>query len=320
MWFSRFIRSAYSKVWLAAMAIIAIPLISIPMMAACGGDPTPIPEASGTPTSTPPPQQTLFIGGIPDQETARLTRRFGGLADYLSERLGVDVEYVQSVDYAALVVGFRHGDIHLGWFGGLTGVQARAADPGAEAIAQRPRDTEFHSVFIVQTDLEVESLEDLKGLTFTFGSESSTSGHLMPRHFLNQAGIDPEEDFDRVPGFSGSHDKTWKLVESGSYQAGALNEAVWQRAVDEGNADLSKVRKFFTTAPYYDYNWTIRSDVDTLFGAGFKDKVQSALIEMHQDAEQAEILELFQAEGFIESNNDNYQAIEDVAKGLGIIQ
>jgi phosphonate transport system substrate-binding protein len=302
------------------MVITAIPLISIPMMAACGGDPTPTHKAAGTSTATSPPQHTLFIGGVPDQNTARLTRRFGGLADYLSERLGVDVEYVQSVDYAALVVGFRQGDIHLGWFGGLTGVQARAADPGAEAIAQRPRDTEFHSVFIVQTDLEVESLKDLQGLTFTFGSENSTSGHLMPRHFLDQAGIDPEEDFDGVPGFSGSHDKTWKLVESGSYQAGALNEAVWQRAVDKGNADPSKVRKFYTTPPYYDYNWTIRSDADTLFGAGFKDKVQAALMEMHQDPEQAEILDMFQTESFIESNNENYQAIEDVAKGQGIIQ
>jgi phosphonate transport system substrate-binding protein len=54
-------------------------------------------------------------------------------------------------------------------------------------VVQRPRDAEFHSSFIVRADLDVDSLEDLRGKTFTFGSESSTSGHLMPRYFLVQA-------------------------------------------------------------------------------------------------------------------------------------
>ncbi len=257
------------------------------------------------------------IGAIPDQNASKLNRRFEELAQYIGEQTNLEVEYVPTVDYSALVTGFQRGDIHLGWFGGLTGVQARNVTSGSEAIAQRPRDEKFHSVFIAQKDLNVEKLEDLKGLTFTFGSESSTSGHLMPRYFLTEKGIDPEDDLDGKPNYSGSHDKTWKLVESGAFQTGALNEAVWESAVNDKKVDLNKVEVFYITPDYYDYNWTI-NNVDEIFGEGTKEKVKDALLSFGK--ENSEIMELFQTDKFIETKNENYDAIHSVAKELGIIK
>jgi len=262
--------------------------------------------------------QTFKIGAIPDQNISTVTRRFDGFAAYLSEEIGLEVEFVPTSDYAALVTAFKRGEIHLAWFGGLTGVQARAAVPKSEAIAQRPRDEKFHSLFITQADLAVEKLQDLKGLSFTFGSESSTSGHLMPRYYLLEAGVDSEKDFDGEPNYSNSHDQTWQLVESGAFQAGALNEAVWEAALKEGKVDTSKVRAFYTTPAYYDYNWTINGNVDYLFGSGTRDKVREALLDM--GSEQSEILDLFATDRFIPSNNENYEAIRQVAEELGIIK
>ena len=281
-------------------------LLAASFAAACGSD-----DAKG---------ETLYVGGIPDQDTSLLVRRFGSLAEYLGARLGVDVEYVPSVDYAAVVTGFKNGDIHLAWYGGLTGVQARNAVPGARAIAQRPRDERFLSVFIVGSGVDAESLADLDGLTFTFGSESSTSGHLMPRHFLLQAGVDVDADFRGLPNFSGSHDKTWKLVESGAYQAGALNEAVWSKAVDSGRVDLGKVRALQTTEPYYDYNWSVRPDLDDIFGSAFTQRLRDALLTMAEDADGRALLEAFQTDSFIATANENYAAIEGVARRLGMIE
>ena len=164
-------------------------------------------------------------------------------------------------------------------------------------------------------------MRDLKGLTFTFGSESSTSGHLMPRHFLAQAGLDSEAGFREKPSFSGSHDKTWKLVESGSFQAGALNEAVWQQAVEEGRVDHSEIRVLYTTPPYYDYNWSVRGNLDEDFGTGFTDKVAAALLELDPEVpEERGLLDLFQTQSFIATSDENYRAIEEVARGLGIIR
>lgn len=277
----------------------------------------PLAAANGAKASAAQPR-TLYIGGIPDQDVSVLSRRFGLVAEYLSEQLGVPVAYVPSVDYAALVTAFRRGEIHLAWFGGLTGVQALSVAPGSEAVAQRPIDEEFHSVFIVQAGLDVERLSDLKGLSFTFGSESSTSGHLMPRYYLTEAGIDPEEDFFGLPNYSGSHDRTIALVEAGAYQAGVVNEAVWKSRFEGGQVDTAKVRAFYVTPPYYDYHWTVNRNVDALFGDGTKERVRQALLAM--GPEQQEILDLFQTDRFISTRNENYEAIRQVARDLGIIR
>lgn len=210
------------------------------------------------------------IGAIPDQSAAELNPNMEATARYLSKETGLNVKFVPSNDYEALVTAFERGEIQLVWFGGLTGVQARTVAPGAEAIAQRPRDAKFQSVFIAQKDLEVSKLEDLKGKTFTFGIESSTSGSLMPRYFLTKAGIDPEKDFNGQPNYSGSHDKTIKLVESGAFQTGALNISVWEKTVKENKVDLNKVKVFYTTPEYFDYHWTINKDenIDKVYGEG----------------------------------------------------
>lgn len=266
-------------------------------------------------------QRPIVLGGIPDQDVRVLEERFGGIAEALTERVGIPFEYRPATSYAAVVTAFQNGDVLLGWFGGLTGVQARLAVPGAEAVAQRPIDREFRSVFIVGQDVEAEAITDLAGLRFTFGSESSTSGHLMPRHFLRQAGIDPDEDFDGRPGYSGSHDKTWKLVEAGSFEAGALNAAVWDSAVAEGEVDTDRVRAVELTPAYVDYHWVLHPDVDDRYGDGTSARIVEALLSMSApDGEVvAEALERFETDGFIPADNDDYAEIEMVARDLGLI-
>ena len=265
--------------------------------------------------------RTLYIAGIPDQDISVLETRFEVLAEYLSQETGLHVRYLPTVDYAAVVTGFRQGDIQLAWYGGLTGVQARLAAPGSQAIAQRQEDEAFHSVFIAQKRLGITSLEALKGRTFTFGSESSTSGNLMPRAFLSQAGINPKNDFSAV-NYSGSHDKTWKLVETGSFEAGALNAVVWQKRVEDGSVDTSKVEAFFITPPYYDYHWVARGDLDESFGAGATESILRALLGLNaaDGGREQEIMRAFDSARFIPTDNDNYLAIEQVARDLGIIE
>ncbi|WP_428911036.1 putative selenate ABC transporter substrate-binding protein [Niallia sp. Krafla_26] len=288
-------------------------------LAACsGGTDEKTEDSTGSDAATDNTDQVLKIGAIPDQNASDLNRSLSKLAEYITEETGVRAEYVPSVDYSALVTAFERNEIDLAWFGGLTGVQARNRVPEAEAFAQRPMDEEFHSVFIAGADTGIQSLKDLKGKSFTFGSESSTSGHLMPRYFLMEEGIDPEADFDGQPNYSGSHDKTYKLVESGSFDAGALNVSVWESAVAEKKVDTSKVNVFYTTPSYYDYNWTINK-VDEKFGEGTKEKIKDAILSVNS-SNQPEIMELFQSEKFIETNNENYKAIEDVAREIGIIK
>ena len=271
-------------------------------------------------------EQPFTTGAIPDQDPEKLQRLYGKLANYLETELGVSVEYKPVTDYAAAVTAFRVGDLDMVWFGGLTGVQARLQVPGAQAIAQRDIDEQFHSVFIANKSSGINKIEDisalqvLKGKSFTFGSESSTSGRLMPQHFLSKADV-KLADLKGEVGFSGSHDTTIKLVEAGTYQAGALNEQVWKARVAAGEVNLDKVEVIWRTPAYYDYHWVINPEVTERYGDEFVAKVQGALLKLDPNVpEQKEILELFGATKFIATENENYAEIEAVGREVGKIK
>lgn len=268
----------------------------------------------------------FVISAIPDQDPEKLNRLYGSIATYLSEKLGVPVEYKPVTDYTASVTALKVGDLDMVWFGGLTGVQARLQVPGAQAILQRDIDAEFHSVFIANVNSGLTPFEDiggltqLKGRTFTFGSESSTSGRLMPQYFLKEAGVSLE-DFQGEAGFSGSHDKTIQLVEAGTYQAGVLNEQVWKTRTQNNEVDLTRVIVLWTTPAYYDYHWVIRGDVAARYGDDFLPKLKEAFLTLDaSNPQQKEILDLFGAGKFIETQDSNYAQIEEIARELGKIR
>ena len=270
--------------------------------------------------------ETLRVGAIPDQNPERLNRLYGALSSELSDSLGVKVRYVPVSNYPAAVSAFRTGALDLVWFGGLTGVQARLQTPGSRVLAQRDIDAKFTSVFIANGASGLrrlksqDELKALRGKRFTFGSESSTSGRLMPQHFLAQAGVTPDQ-FQGRPGFSGSHDATIALVQSGAYEAGALNSQVWKAQVKEGRVDTSKVKVIWTTPTYVDYHWVARPELNDRFGKGFTRRLKTALIGMRPDtARQRTILELFGASQFIPAKKSDYAAIEQVGRELGKIR
>jgi phosphonate transport system substrate-binding protein len=237
------------------------------------------------------------------------------------------VRYAPVSNYAAAVSAFRTGSLDLVWFGGLTGVQARLQTPGARVLAQRDIDAEFTSVFIangasgLRPFTSADQLVELKGRRLAFGSESSTSGRLMPQFFMGENGVKPEDLAGGGPGFSGSHDATVAVVQSGAYEVGALNEQVWRSNVADGRVDPGKVSVIWRTPPYVDYHWVVRPGLDDRFGDGFTDKLQSALLDLSADTENgATILELFGAERFIPAKDEDYVMIETVGRQLGKIR
>ena len=262
---------------------------------------------------------TFVFTAIPDEDESRLQQRFNKVADYLSEKTGVPVKYIPVKSYAATVTAFRNNQVQLAWFGGLSGVQARRLVPGSEAIAQGSEYPTFKSYIIANTSTGIEraaTLSDaLKGKTFTFGSKASTSGRLMPEFYLREHfGAAPDDIFSRV-GFSGDHSRTIAQVQAGAYQLGAVNYTVWDNELAAGNIDPAKVRVIWETPTYPDYQWTIRGDVDARFGAGFKDKVRQALLDMTDK----ELLASFPREAFIPASNDDYAPIENTARELGLL-
>lgn len=260
-------------------------------------------------------QTVLRVTAIPDESPTELARKAAPLVKYLEAKLGMKVEFTPVTDYAAAVETVVNRKVDLAWFGGFTFVQANARSGGKVIpIVQRVEDETFRSVFIT-TDPAIRQLSDLKGKDFAFGAQSSTSGHLMPRDALLKAGIEPERDFHRV-AYSGAHDATIAAVAAGKVEAGALNVSVWQKFVDDHKVDTSKVRVFYTTPPYHDYNWTVHADMP----AALREKITQAFLDLRPDDPQGrEVLELQRATRFVPTQPQNYRDIETAARSAGLL-
>ena len=259
---------------------------------------------------------TLRVTAIPDEAPTELQRKFKPLGEYLEKEIGMKVEFIPVSDYPASVEALVAKKVDLVWFGGFTFVQAYIrSNKNVTPLVQREEDQKFTSVFISRVDSGINQLSDLKGKTLSFGSPSSTSGHLMPRSYLLAEKIDPDTDLKQI-SFSGAHDATIAAVVGGKVQAGALNASVWNKFVQDKKVDTSVVRVFYTTPPYYDYNWTVRSDLD----AKLQEKIRNAFLKLDsKKPEDKVILDLQRATKFIPTKAENYKAIESAAKSANLL-
>ena len=262
-------------------------------------------------------QPVLRVTAIPDESPTELARKFEPLGKYLESKLGMKVEFTPVTDYAAAVETLVNKKIDLAWFGGFTFVQSSVRSNGKTIpLVQREEDAVFKSVFITSKDSGINKLDDLKGKTLSFGSQSSTSGHLMPRSYLLAAKVDPDRDLKRI-SFSGAHDATIAAVASGKVDAGALNVSVWNKFVEDKKVDPAEVRVFYTTPAYFDYNWTVHADMP----AALREKITRAFLDLDPATPQgAEILKLQRAARFIPTRVENYNGIKTAAENAGLLK
>jgi phosphonate transport system substrate-binding protein len=261
--------------------------------------------------------QTFKITTIPEEAATEQVRKLGPITKYLESKIGMKVEFIPVNDYPAAVEALVNKNVDMVWFGGFTHVQANVRSGGKIIpIAQREEDTKFQSVFIAKTASGIKGLDDLKGKQVSFGSASSTSGHLMPRSFLLAANIDPDKDFKRV-AYSGAHDATIASVVSGKVDAAALDITVWNKFVKENKVDTKDVNVFYTTPGYFNYNWSVHADMP----AAQREKVTKALLDISpSDPVGKEILELNRATRYLPTKPENYQGLEKAARSAGLLK
>ena len=259
----------------------------------------------------------LIMSSIPDESITELHKKFLPLTNYLEKKIKMKIKFYPVTDYAAVVEGLSKNKIDLAWLGGFTYIQAKIrSNNNVLPIIQREKDTRFTSVFISHKDNKVNSLEDLRKKSFSFGSPSSTSGHLMPRSFLRKKNISPEVFFSRI-AYSGAHDATIYSVLGKKVFAGVLNSLVWQKFLKEKPEIAKDLNVVFTTPEYYDYNWTIRKDVPKKI----RRKLIQAFMDLNKDNyEHQKILNLQRASFYLETKDENYQKIFEAARESKLIK
>ena len=257
---------------------------------------------------------TLRVSMIPTTDPSKATREMQPLVDYLGKQTGAKVEMTIPTNYAAVVEALVNDQVDVAHLGGFTYVQA-SRRAGVRPLVQRDRDREFHSKFVTQPGSPIQSLADLKGRSFAFGDVNSTSGHLMPEYFMREANVDPEVMAKAI--YTGGHDATLLAVANGKVDAGALDEAVFQRLTTTGKVDPAKVRVFWTTPPFLDYVWVARKGLDTKVSGA----VANAFLALNDaDPQQKQILEVLSAKKYLNADDASYDRLRQAAEQAGLLR
>lgn len=264
------------------------------------------PESTSTETS-------LRVGVLPDESAAALRERYIPLFEYLSHETGLAHELIIPDSYDDLLKKFGAGQIDLAYFGGVTFVKA-SSEHGAIPLVMRDVDSRFTSVFVVRGDSNVD-MQKLKGKKFAFGSKLSTSGHLMPRFFLqSEYRISPEDHFANVQ-YSGKHDRTVFWVRDGLVDIGVANAEVVRKMFSDGRLLPGDIRIIWTTPPYADYVWAVHPRVPN----SYQQQIRQAFLKLSVDDPLPKaLLSNLGANGFYPASSKDFSVLKRVLANMDV--
>jgi phosphonate transport system substrate-binding protein len=252
------------------------------------------------------------VSALPDQAPSRVLAQHQAVVDQVCRIARISCTWVPAPSYEGLVDGLGRGDIDLAFLGGATFAQARHRF-GAVPLAMRDVDFAFTSVILVRADDSARGPADLRGRRFAFGNRSSTSGHYMPRYFLQRLGLIPERTFGSVV-FSGGHDATMHLIADGRVDAGAVNGLLAYKMLASDDSAARRLRVLWQSPPYTDYVWAARPGLP----ADVRRRLQDAFLDLDltQPAERA-ALEHEGAGGYVPADPDEFDQIAEILRERG---
>lgn len=222
-----------------------IGILALAGLLACGRaeevPPPPVEEAPAGPR--------IVIGQIPSKNPMRTIRAMQPMMKLMEERLGVSVQPSSAQDYDDFVEKMAEGRFDIAFLAPLTYVQAKERT-GYEVIARpwRNGSDSYTSIIIARADGPIRTVADLKGRSFAFADERSTSGYIFPKGHLLRHGIDPDRDFRRT-AFVGGHDNVVLNVLRGEFDAGAVYNDARRAALKGDEERIRQLRIVAVTKP-----------------------------------------------------------------------
>lgn len=256
----------------------------------------------------------IRIGVLPDANNKELEKRYRPLLQYLSSETGMKFKLLIPESYQMLGNYFASKRIDMAWFGGVSFVKAHTKHK-AQALVVRDVDLRFTSLFLVKADHPAKTIFDLKGQTLGFGSDLSTSGHIMPRHFMSKVGINADTFFSKIL-FSGKHDTTAHWVRDGKVAMGVANSEIIRSMFAQGVLKKEEVRILWETPPYTDYVWAVQETIPDRL----RTQIRDAFLNLSTDNEaQRKILNLLGTDHFLPAGIRDFEDIHKVLVNRGLL-
>lgn len=248
---------------------------------------------------------------LPDSSREILQQRYRPLLQYIEQATGLSTELVIPQNHRQMLDLFKQQQVDIGLFCGYSFIKAQQTSKAVPLI-MRDIDFKFSSFFIVHPSIKKKKIEDFANRSISFGHKMSTSGHIMPRYFLIERNIIPENFFSKII-YSGGHDKTAYLVRDRKVELGAANSNVIKTMLLQGLLKKSDIRVLWETPSYTDYVWAIQPD----FNQHLKQKVLDLFLSLSlMDEQGRKILEPLGTDGFLPANNADFDDLRRIIRLL----
>ncbi|WP_405152387.1 phosphonate ABC transporter substrate-binding protein [Paenibacillus sp. FSL K6-0108] len=254
----------------------------------------------------------LKIGVIPSEDSENVESKMEPLKNYLSKKLGLEVEIFVANDYTAVVEAMRSKQVdvaHLGPFSYLLATDKANAEAIVSKVDADTGLPTYKSVILTRKDSGIKKLSDLKGKTFAFIDPASTSGNLVPRNELLKNGIDPEKDFS-TSLYAGGGDASALAVQNKKVDAAATSDTVYKEMLAKNM--LPDVEVLHESAPIPTSPVAVRKDLDS----GLEEKIKQAYLDM--DKESPESLKALGLDKYGEITDSAYDNLREIAKILNL--
>ncbi len=236
------------------------------------------------------------------------------LLDFLGGKLNRKIRLVQRKTYREINQLLGNGSIDIAFI--CSGPYAEAKEKYGFKLLAAPEVAGSHfyrAYLIVNTSSPYKDLSDLRGKTFAFTDRESNTGRLVPLHWLALMGERPEVFFGKSV-FTFSHDNSIMAVAKGLVDGAVVDSLVWDYFNQTHPEVTSKTRVIRKSEPY---------GIPPLVASSFlpraeRDRIPKILLAAHEDRKGREILDGLKIDRFIEPQDEWYDSIRILVKGLNI--
>lgn len=230
------------------------------------------------------------------------------LVKYLGAKTGRKTKLLTGKDYIAVnnLVRYNQCDVALV----CTYSYVLGAERGDMQLLAIPRvfgENSYHSYIIARKGSGFSSLADLKGKVFASSDVLSTSGWLYPMTWLKEQGIEVENFFGQHV-ISGSHDRSIQAVDNGIVDAAAVDSLVYRQALLEHPSLTNRIEIIQTSEPFGMPPVVVSSS----FPMEERNRVQQALITMHENERGRAILKKLSIERFSPADPTAYASVRQL--------
>jgi phosphonate transport system substrate-binding protein len=261
-------------------------------------------------------QQELLIGLIPEQNVFRQRERYLVLRKYLSDRLGITVNFTSLSRYGNIIERFNAEKMDGAFFGSFTYALAHN-QLGVEPLA-RPINLDgtssYHGYIFVRKDSNIRTSADMKGKRFVFVDRATTAGYLFPLAYFKENGIPDPKSYLGEVFFAGSHDAAILAVLNREAEIGAAKNTIFDQLTTENSRIGKEISVLAASGVVPQNSLAVRKDLDP----ELRRLLKSTLLDMDKNEEGREVLRRFSARGFIETTDKDYEYVYKISSQAGI--